>query len=175
MKKFLLGLFYVLFGLFLVLVGGGYALPDKAEVSRETIIAAAPDKIFAIVSDLQRAKDWSPWFSLDPNMVVTFEGAGSGIGQKMSWQSKDLNVGSGRQVTTAIVPNQSITSTLDFGDMGQATATITLTPEAAGTKMKWDFETPLKSLPERWFGLLFDRWIGADYEKGLGNLKRLVE
>lgn len=175
MKKFLLGLFYVLFGLFLVLVGGGYALPDKAEVSRETIIAAPPDKIFAIVSDLQRANEWSPWFSLDPNMVVTFEGTSPGIGQKMSWISKDPNVGSGTQETTAIMPNQSITSALDFGDMGQATATITLTPESAGTKVKWDFATALKSLPERWFGLLFDRWIGADYEKGLANLKALLE
>jgi uncharacterized protein YndB with AHSA1/START domain len=164
-----------LFGLFLVLVAGGYALPDKAMVSREIVVTAPPDKIFAIVSDLQRSKDWSPWFSLDPNMAVTFEGFGPGIGQKMSWISKDPNVGSGSQATTAMVANQSITSSLDFGDMGAATTTITLTPETAGTRVKWDFETALKSLPERWFGLMFDRWIGADYEKGLANLKALVE
>ncbi len=27
----------------------------------------------------------------------------------------------------------------------------------------------------RYFGLMFDAWVGADYEQGLANLKRLVE
>jgi hypothetical protein len=27
----------------------------------------------------------------------------------------------------------------------------------------------------RWMGLMMDRWVGADYERGLANLKALVE
>ena len=44
-----------------------------------------------------------------------------------------------------------------------------------GTGVTWGFKTELKGAMERWFGLLFDRWIGADYEKGLAKLKALVE
>jgi hypothetical protein len=27
----------------------------------------------------------------------------------------------------------------------------------------------------RWMGLMFDRWIGADYEAGLAKLKQVAE
>lgn len=53
---------------------------------------------------------------------------------------------------------------LDFGDMGKATATMTLATEGNGTKVTWGFDT-LNSTVERWFGLMFDHFIGPDYEK----------
>lgn len=179
MKKALLWIFYALLGLFLVFVAGGYALPGAAHVERATTINAPPDKVFAIVSDLQRSKDWSPWFGIDPAMQVKIEGpngnAGPGVGQKMSWTSSNPNVGSGSQETTEFVPNEKVVAALDFGDMGKATATVALVPEGTGTKVTWGFDTALNSMAERWFGLMFDRWIGADYEKGLTNLKVYVE
>ncbi len=179
MKKALLGIFYALLGLFLIFVAGSYALPDKAHVERQTIINAPPDKVFAIVADLQRAKEWSPWFSLDPNMKVTFDGpngnTGPGVGQKMSWVSAVPNVGSGTQETVELLPNQKVASALDFGDMGKANAALELAAEGTTTEVVWSFDTSLNSMTERWFGLMFDRWIGADYEKGLANLKALAE
>jgi len=46
----------------------------------------------------------------------------------------------------------------------------------------WGFDTDVTegqnlfgSLMARYFGLLFDRWIGTDYEIGLANLKTLAE
>jgi len=174
-KKTLLWVFYVLLGLFLVFVAGGYVLPDKAHVERQIVINAPPEKIFAVVSDLQQSKDWSPWFGLEPDMQVTYEGGGPGVGQKMKWTSSKANVGSGSQETIEFVANQKVVAALDFGEMGKATAAVVLVPEGLGTKVIWTFETALNSLPERWFGLLFDRWVGADYEKGLTNLKTYVE
>lgn len=175
MKKILLWLFYALVGLFLVFIIGGYALPDKAHVSRQVVINAPPEKIFAIVSDLKRSAEWTPWFSLDPGMKVTFEGDAPGVGQKMIWSSNNPNVGNGSQQTTELVLNQKVVMALDFGEMGKATAGIALMPEGQGTKVTWDFDSGLNSVVERWFGLMFDRWIGADYEKGLANLKTLAE
>lgn len=175
MKKFVLWLFYAVLALFLVFVAGGFVLPDKAHVSRSTVINAPPEKIFPVVSDLRRAKDWSPWFALDPQMTVTYEGDAPGVGQKMSWSSQNPNVGIGSQQTTGYVENQQVVTALDFGEMGQATASIKLEPEGTATKVTWDFDTTLRNIIERWFGLMFDRWIGADYEKGLANLKTHVE
>lgn len=175
MKKAVLWVFYALLGLFLVFVAGGYALPDKAHVERQSVINATPEKVFAVVSDLRQSKDWSPWFGLDPSMKVTYEGAGPGVGQKMSWISNDPNVGSGSQETVEFITNERLVAALDFGEMGKARASVLLAPEGAGTKVAWLFDSDLNSLPERWFGLMFDRWIGADYEKGLANLKAHVE
>lgn len=179
MRKLLLGIFYGLLGLFLVFVAGGYALPGAAHVERQTVINAPPDKIFAIVSDLQRAKDWSPWFGIDPAMQVSITGpngnTGPGVGQKMSWVSANPNVGSGSQETVEFVPNEKVVAALDFGDMGKATATVALAAEGSGTKVTWGFDTALNSMVERWFGLIFDRMIGPDFEKGLANLKAFAE
>ena len=45
-----------------------------------------------------------------------------------------------------------------------------------GTKITWGFDSDLGMNPiARWMGLMFDSWIGADYETGLANLKNLVE
>src|SRR5262245_11428794 len=128
MKRFALSVFYILLGLFLVFVDGGFVLPDKAQVARSTVKNAQPATIFAVVSDLRRSKDWSPWFALDPQMAVTFEGEGAGVGQKMSWSSQHPNVGTGSQQTTGLVENKQVVAALDFGEMGQATATVDLAP-----------------------------------------------
>lgn len=175
MKKALLWIFYALLGLFLVFVAGGYVLPGAAHVERQALIAAPPDKIFAIVSDLQNAKNWQTWFSLDPAMQVNITGNGPGVGQKLSWSSNNPNVGTGSQETLEMVPNQKLVSGLDFGDMGKAKATVLLAPEGTGTKVTWAFDTDLNSVAERWFGLLFDRFIGPDFEKGLASLKAYAE
>ena len=64
---------------------------------------------------------------------------------------------------------------LDF-DGSQAQATYLLVPEAGGTRVTWAFDSTHGLNPfRRWLGLLFDRMIGADYEKGLGKLKSLLE
>ena len=39
----------------------------------------------------------------------------------------------------------------------------------------WRFSTVLSGIGDRWMGLMFDRWIGADYVKGLAKLKALAE
>lgn len=175
MKKFALWVFYILLGLFLAFVAGGFVLPDRAHVTRSTVINAPPEKIFAVVSDLRRSKDWSPWFALDPQMTVTFEGEGAGVGQKMSWSSQHPNVGTGSQQTIGLVENKQVVAALDFGEMGQATATVDLAPEGTGTRVDWALDVPLGNIIERWFGLIMDRMVGPDFEKGLANLKAHVE
>jgi hypothetical protein len=94
----------------------------------------------------------------------------------MTWSSDNPDVGSGSQVITVSVPNEQVESDLDFGDMGAAKAWLTLVPEGAGTKVTWGLNTDMGNNPiGRWMGLMMDRWVGADYERGLGKLKTLVE
>lgn len=175
MKKFLLGLAYVLIALVVVFMGGAYVLPGEAVVERQITIAAPPGKVFGIVSDLRRFKDFSPWAEIDPNLQYTFEGPPIGIGQKMSWTSENAQLGSGSQTVVDYQPNVRFATTLDFGDMGDAIAYFNFVPVASDTKVTWGFKSLLRNPLERWMGLLFDRWIGADYEKGLAKLKTVAE
>ena len=161
----------------LVFVGGAALLPGTIKVQRSTEIAAPAAKVFSLVSG----------FPLQRVVAVVRTGSGgkvhisgppSGKGAKMSWVSDKDDVGSGSQEITAVEPDKRVDIALDFGDMGQAKAGFVLPPGAAAnsTKVTWLFENNVGSNPlMRWMGLMFDRWIGADYEKGLARLKGLAE
>jgi uncharacterized protein YndB with AHSA1/START domain len=168
-------LFYLIAAIAIIIVGGSFLLPAQAVVTRSTEIAAPPDKIFAIVGDLRRFNEFSPWADLDPNIKYTFEGPESGVGQKMNWTSENPDVGSGSQTITKYEPPNFVETQLDFGMRGRPVASFDLVPSTSGTKATWTFKADLEGIPAKWFGLMFDRWIGADYEKGLFKLKTVAE
>ena len=51
-------------------VGGAYLIPAETVVQRQAVINAPPEKVFAIVGDLRRFKEWSPWADLDPKPAI---------------------------------------------------------------------------------------------------------
>jgi uncharacterized protein YndB with AHSA1/START domain len=168
-------LFYLIAAIALIIVGGSFLLPAQAVVTRSTEIAAPPDKVFAIVGDLRRFHEFSPWAERDPNIKYTFEGPESGVGQRMNWTSENPDVGNGSQTITKYEPPNFVESQLDFGMRGRPVASFDLVPSTTGTKVTWSFKADLEGIPAKWFGLMFDRWIGADYEKGLFKLKTVAE
>lgn len=168
-------LFYLIAAVALIIVGGSFLLPAQAVVTRSTEIAAPPDKVFAIVGDLRRFNEFSPWADLDPNIAYTFEGTESGLGQQMNWSSENADVGSGSQTITRYEPPNFVETQLDFGMRGKPVASFDLVPSTAGTNVTWTFRSNLEGIPAKWFGLMFDRWIGRDYEKGLAKLKAVAE
>jgi effector-binding domain-containing protein len=65
---------------------------------------------------------------------------------------------------------------LDFGKQGTAEAYFELEAADGGTEITWSLDTEFGwDLVGRYFGLMMDRMIGAEYEKGLANLKQLAE
>ena len=175
MKKLLKAIIWILAALVVVFVGGGYLLPNEVRVERQTVINALPENVFALVGGYTRFNEWSPWAELDAKTHYTLEGPESGVGSKMIWASNDPNVGSGSQTITEHVPNSHVAVDLDFGAMGKSKAYWDLRPEGAGTSATWGFRMKLDGMMDRWFGLLMDRFIGPDYEKGLGKVKALAE
>jgi carbon monoxide dehydrogenase subunit G len=168
-------LFYLIAAVALIVVGGSFLLPSSVVVTRSIDIAAPPDKVFAIVGDLRRFNEFSPWADTDPDIKYTYEGPESGVGQLMRWSSDHADVGSGSQTIIRYEPPTSVESQLDFGMRGRSTASFDLVPSTAGTNVTWTFNSDLEGIPAKWFGLMFDRWIGADYEKGLAKLKMVAE
>lgn len=159
-----------------LLAGIGFVLPRHAHVERAIEIKAPQAQIFDMVSSFKRFNEFSPWAELDPNMQLTYEGPESGVGAKMSWVSTNKNVGSGsNEIVEATAPS-FVRTKLDFGDQGGGEAAFKLDPIEGGTRVTWTFDSDLGNNPiARYFGLMFDRFIGPDYEKGLAKLKDIME
>ena len=174
MKKMLIGLA----GFVVVLIALGFVLPDKAHVERSIMVNAPPEKVYALVADLNRADEWQPWNAMDPAM--TQEIVGAGVGQKQTWKSKKL--GDGSQEIVSLNPPTRVDYALDFGDMGVATAAMQLEPSGQGTSVVWSLDTNMrKGVPifmqpiSTYMGFFMDGMLGKDYEAGLANLKRVAE
>jgi uncharacterized protein YndB with AHSA1/START domain len=175
MVRLLKWLFYLVVAAAVAVVAGSFLLPASVTVTRSIEIAAPPEKVFALVGDLRRFHEFSPWADIDPLTQYVFEGPDSGVGQKMSWASSNRNVGTGSQIVTAYQPPSHVGIDLVFGQESTAVAAWNLAPAGSGTRVTWSFHTSLDGIVARWFGLMFDRWIGADYEKGLERLKLVAE
>lgn len=159
-----------------IFYGGAYILPDISYVERFVQIAAPPEKVFAIAGNLRRVPDWSPWIAIDPATRFRFEGPEQpGVGQVMRWASNNPMVGSGTERVTLFEAGTRRVSRIDYPNFGRATATMTAIPLNGGTQLVWSFETTLPGVFDRWAGLMMDRAIGTEYEKGLATLKKLAE
>jgi len=160
-------------GLILVLAIGGLFLPNSAHVERSLVIDAPASVLYAHYADLRRFNAWSPWAAQDAQAVYSYVGPMRGRGQVLRWDGP--TVGSGSQTITLAEPYSRIEVALDFGQQGTATSNFTLEPDAGGTLVTWAFDTDFGfDLFGRYMGLLMDRWVGSDYETGLGNLAELV-
>ncbi len=162
--------------LIVVLVAVGMLLPRQVTVARSIEIDAPAAAIFPYINSLKAMGDWSPWLERDPNVQVSFNEIEAGEGAKMQWQSEQRDVGSGQQEITESKLNEAVVTALDFGEMGVAEAKLTLTEAEGQTEVTWTLDTDMGAGPVgRWFGLMMDGMVGPDYEKGLANLKALVE
>jgi uncharacterized protein YndB with AHSA1/START domain len=161
--------------LVVVFVGGAYLLPSEVTVTRRAEIKAPPEKVFELVGGFKRFNEWSPWASLDPKTAYTFDGPEAGIGSRMLWASNDPNVGAGSQEIIAHAPPFEAAMAVDFGEMGKSDAEWRLEPKDGGTLASWTFHMKAEGVLDRWFGLMMNRFIGPDYEKGLANVKAIAE
>lgn len=162
--------------LILLLAGIGMLLPRQVHVERSIVIDAPRATVFALVDGFKQFNKWSPWAALDPNAKYTREGPDFGVGAKQSWVGDPKTVGSGSQEVVELKPLEMVKTRLDFGDKGLAAAQFALASEASGTKVTWSLDSDMGAGPiGRYFGLMMDRWIGSDYEKGLAGLKTLAE
>lgn len=164
-----------LVALVLALVAGSFLLSNKAGTERSIVIDRPPSVVFAILNDLRRFNEWSPWAELDPATTYELSSPSEGVGARMAWSSNDASVGKGAQTITASKPYERIDLGLDFDGQGPATSFYTLSPEGAGTKVTWGFSSELNGIVERWFGLIIPGMVGKDYEKGLAKLKTVAE
>lgn len=162
-------------GLVALLALGGLFLSGSFQVSRSTLVAAPAERIYPLVAEPRRWKDWSVWNQRDPAMAITYSGPPSGVGAVWEWKSK--SEGDGRMTFTAAEPGRRAAFELFFPDFGTTSrGELLLTPEGSGTRVTWNMNGDMGRNPlMRWMGLMMDGMVGKDFEAGLANLKKLAE
>lgn len=170
----------ILVSLVLLVFGAGFILPSQVHIERNVTINAAPEEVFALVSDFHAWEAWSPWAKLDPNAEMNISGLG--LGQTMAWSSDHPQVGKGTQEITAIEAPHLLKTHLVFAGQGLADATFVLTPAGEATAVTWSLDTNMRegvSVPMQpintYLGFMMDSMVGQDYETGLHNLKIAAE
>jgi len=85
-------------------------------------------------------------------------------------------VGTGSTLIVQSNPPKRVVNRLELPDLSNATYYFEIDETDDGSRVTWGFDTEFRgNLIGRYFGLMMDRWIGAEYERGLENLKQLVE
>jgi hypothetical protein len=151
--------------------------PDTYHVERSTTISASADTVYAQVADFHKWDAWAPWFKMDPNMKATYEGTQGTVGASYAWIGND-EVGAGKMTILAIEPSKRIDINLHFLKPFESVAKNGFVFEGTGkeTKVTWSMDGKNDFMSK--FMCLFmdmDKMIGADFEKGLADMKKVAE
>ena len=155
----------------------GFLLPAQVHVERSVTIAKPQADVFQFLTDYHNFASWSPWHAIDPTTEYEFSGAESGVGAKMSWNSSHPQVDKGYQEIVAIQGQDRVKINLVFGDnSGGGVVYYRLKSITEGTSLTWEFDTDFGNNPfGRYIGLMIDGMLGPYYEKGLADLKSVLE
>lgn len=173
LKKILIALAVVVL-VFVVIVA---TRPADFRVTRSASFAAPPEAVFAQINNFHNWDAWSPWSKLDPNAKFTFEGPEAGVGAAFAWAGNN-QVGEGRMTITESRTNELIRLKMEFLKPMEAISTteFTFKPEGDQTAVTWTMSGKNNFMAKA-VSLFMDcdKLIGDQFEKGLANLKSVVE
>ncbi len=148
-------------------------LPREAKVERRVNIKSTAAAVYAVLADFHQFRSWDPWSPMEPESTSKVEG--QGLGAIYSWEGE--KVGRGKMVIKDLKDNERVDVLLTFEEPfpSQAhTSWIVSALPNGETEVVWYFEQEL-SYFQRYFGLVMDRMLGADFEAGLTRLKGRLE
>ena len=169
---------FIAFGIIIVVFFIIVAMkPDNFRITRSMLMAAPASAIFGHINNLHNWNVWSPWAKLDPNSKATYSGPVEGVGASFKWEGND-KVGVGTMTIVESRLNEYVKFNLEFIKPFAATnaAKFTLRPQGNGTLVTWSM-----SGTNNFMGKLMsvimdcDKMVGGQFEKGLTDLKAIVE
>lgn len=165
----------VLGAIVLLILAVGFFLPSAFSVQRSVEINAPAKKVYDLVVEPRRWKDWSVWTRRDPDMRITYAGPPFGMGAKWSWVSR--SEGTGSMEFTRVEPDRTVEYLLLFPDFNmKSTGALRLEPAGNATRVTWTSTGDVGGNPlKHYLAVMMDRMVGPDFEKGLANLKTLAE
>ena len=169
---------YIILGiivLFLVVaafVGTGWSF------EKNILIQAPRSNVWGHVNSLGAINTWNPWLDRDPGVSQSITGIDGTPGATYSWDSKEKNVGAGRQTIIGVNAPNEMTTRIEFirPFKGLAEAYVRLEEERGSTRAIWGIEssTPYPMNIIKLFGVM-EKNMNRDFGKGLNKLKTMCE
>lgn len=147
------------------------------KIEKSVEINVSSELVFNYLKITANQDNFSVWNMADPAMKKQYQGKDGTVGFIYSWDSSMKNVGAGAQEITGIEDGKSIEYSVRFSRPMQNTAKIKfqITREAENrTVVAWIFDSPSK-FPMSLLSPIFKKMLGKDLEKGLINLKAILE
>lgn len=150
--------------------------PSHFRVARSVTVSAPPEAVFPHVNGNRVWEPWSPWTKQDPSLKLVYEGPETGVGSASSWESEKSGVG--RSTIVESRPSNLIRFRLDMLKPMKATNDVefTFVPQGDQTVVTWAMSGENYFVGKA-FGLFVDcdKMIGDSFQRGLDDLKALVE
>lgn len=151
--------------------------PADYTIAREIKINASAEKIFPFLNSSKLAEKWGPWSEIDPEAKMVFSGPEEGVGAQTSWDT-GKQLGTGSATIAESVLNQKVGIKLEYTKPMNMTqyAEYLITPADTGSIVTWKVQGK-NSFVGRIMCVFvnMDKMVGGMFEKGLSNLKNLVE
>jgi len=147
------------------------------KIEKSIVINTRSEMVFDYLRITINQDNFSVWNMTDPNMKKQYKGKDGTIGFIYSWDSMMKNVGAGEQEITGIEEGKSIEYSVRFSRPMQnvAKTNFQIIRESENrTVVAWIFDSPSK-FPMSLLSPIFKIMLGKDLEKGLSNLKAILE
>lgn len=178
LKRILLGLLFLIALLLIIAL----FIPKSIEVKRSVFINRPQSEVFNYVKLLKNQPAYGVWWKADPNMKITTTGTDGRVGFVHAWDSKDENVGAGQQKIIAIDSSSrrsKLSIALKFIRPFESVNPSYIQTDAIAikqTEVTWSITSKMP-YPFNLMGAVMnmEEMLGSDLEKGLKNLKRILE
>ena len=177
LKKIAVSLFLLITIAVVAVLSIAATRPATFHVERSLSMTAPPEAVFAVLNDMHRFHEWSPWQKLDPAMKITYDGPSSGPNASYSWVG-NKDVGEGRMTILDTTPPTSLTQKLEFIKPFEETCAVkfTIAPDGQGSRVTWGIDGNNNYMSKvMCLFVSMDAMMGKDFESGLSNLKQVAE
>ncbi len=178
MKGFLV--FIAVFVLALLL--GGLLLPSVVVVERSATIQRPVSTVFTVLAGFGTWERWAPWGALDPDLEVERSGPVTGVGARVAWSGDPSRAGQGWQEVTGSDPYRRVELDAELGLQAPGRIVYRVDGDGLGSLVTWRFEADVTqgrgfagAMRGRYFGWFLERWVAADFERGLRRLEAFAE
>lgn len=150
--------------------------PSTFRLARSVTINAPAAAIFPHVARPRAWEAWSPWLKLDPALRSTYFGPAEGPGAGSSWVSSKVGTGSSTVIESRAPERVRFRLEMVKPMVSTNEAAFTFEPRGEQTIVAWSMSGD-RGFVAKAFGLIFncEKMIGGHFERGLNDLKALVE
>ena len=146
-------------------------------LSRSIRINAPAAVVMAHLDGFAAWQDWSPWEKLDPNLQREYFGPERGVGARYAWSGNGKAGAGEMEILSETESDLRVRLTFTKPFKAENATHFALAPVTDGaTEVTWTMTGDRGRVAAMFVALMkMDDKIGADFEQGLADLKRISE